>query len=379
MIIIRYVSSCFLTLRDICEMDYKKIDRYIIRKFLGTFFYAIGLIIIIVIIFDISEKIDDFIEKGAPLNDIILKYYLNFIPYFANLFSPLFTFIAVIYFTSKLASNSEIIAVLSSGISFRRLIRPYIISAVFIALLSFLLSNFIIPPANKRRLDFEMLYIKSITQTRDMNIHIQISPETFIYAGHYNNETNTAWPFSIEKINDKGLYYKLTSEYAKWDSVKTKWSIQNYFIRTIDGMNEKIRSGKQYDTAISLKPSDFIENIHNIETMNFSELNKFIKKEKLKGSDSVSFYQVEKHKRIAFPFATVVLTLIGVSLSSRKMRGGIGFHLGAGLTLSFAFILFMQVSTTFATNGNLPAVIAVWIPNIIFGAMGWYLLRIAPK
>lgn len=360
-------------------MDYKKIDTYIIKKFLGTFFYAIALIIIIVIIFDISEKIDDFIEKEAPLNEIIYNYYLNFIPYFANLFSPLFTFIAVIYFTSKMASDSEIIAILSSGISFRRMIRPYIISAVFIALLSFLLSNFIIPHATKKRLEFEMMYIKNARQSKEMNIHMQISPGTFIYAKHYNSEANMAYHFSMEKINDKGLYYKLTSDFAKWDSLKARWSIENYFIRTIDGMKERIKSGKQFDTIINLKPSDFLENIHNIEIMNFSELNEFINEEKLKGSDNISFYQVEKHKRIAFPFATVVLTLIGVSLSSRKIRGGIGLYLGAGITLSFAFILFMQISTTFATNGNLPAIVAVWIPNIIFGVLGLFLLRIAPK
>ena len=360
-------------------MDYKKLDIYIIKKFLGTFFYAIALIIIIVIIFDISEKIDDFIEKEAPLNEIIFNYYLNFIPYFVNLFSPLFTFIAVIYFTSKMASDSEIVAILSSGISFRRLMRPYIISAIFLAFLSFLLSNFIIPHATKKRLEFEMMYIKNARRSKEMNIHMQISPGTFVYAEHYNSEANMVYHFSMEKINDKGLYYKLTSDFAKWDSLKARWSIENYFIRTIDGMKERIRSGKQFDTVINLKPSDFLENIHNIQIMNFSELNEFINEEKLKGSDNITFYQVEKHKRIAFPFATIVLTLIGVSLSSRKIRGGIGLYLGVGITLSFAFILFMQISTTFATNGNLPAVIAVWIPNIIFGALGLYLLKIAPK
>jgi lipopolysaccharide export system permease protein len=360
-------------------MNYKKLDSYIIKKFLGTFFYAIALIIIIVIIFDISEKIDDFMEKHAPLSEIIFTYYLNFIPYFVNLFSPLFTFIAVIYFTSRMASNTEIVAILSSGISFRRMLRPYIISAVFLALFSFVLSNFIIPPANKKRLDFEMMYIRGAQHSNGMNIHMQINPGTYIYAEHYNDEANIAYHFSIEKINNKGLYYKLTCDNAKWDSLKGSWSIENYFIRKIDGLKESIKNGKQFDTIMNLKPADFLENRQDIETMDFSQLNNFISKEKLKGSENLSFYQVEKQKRIAFPFATVVLTLIGVSLSSRKSRGGIGLHLGAGLTLSFAFILFMQISTTFATNGNLPAVIAVWIPNIIFGALGLYLLRIAPK
>lgn len=360
-------------------MNPKKLDIYITRKFLGTFFYAIILIIIIVIVFDISEKIDDFLEKEAPLKEIIFDYYVNFIPYFANLFSYLFTFIAVIYFTSRMAANSEIVAILSSGISFRRMLRPYITSAIIIALFSFVLSNFVIPPANKKRIAFEMMYIKSQSHSQEMNVHLQISPGIFAYSEHYNSDANMAYHFCIEKINEKGLYYKLASDYAQYDSTKGTWHIQNYFLRTIDGMNETIKSGKQIDTTLNLKPSDFVENLHNIEIMNFSELNTFIADEKLKGSDRIQYYLVEKHKRIAFPFATVVLTLMGVSLSSRKKRGGIGMNLGIGISLSFIFILFMQISTTFATNGNLPAQIAVWIPNIVFGALGLFLVRLAPK
>ena len=360
-------------------MNIKKIDSYIIKKFLGTFFYAIALIIVIVIIFDISEKIDDFIEKHAPLKEIIFIYYFNFVPYFVNLFSPLFTFIAVIFFTSKMASNTEIVAILGSGVSFKRMLRPYIISAIILALLSFVLSNFIIPPANKRRHEFEMKYIFNKVQSNDLNIHMQISSGTYVYCERYNCNDNTAYQFSLEKINDKGLYYKLSSNQARWDSAKGAWTIENYFIRRVDGLKEKLINGRKMDTIINLKPSDFVENLNNLETMNWSELNNYIKKEKLKGSDNLSYCEVEKNKRIAFPFATVVLTLIGVSLSSKKIRGGIGLNLGAGITLSFAFILFMQISTTFATNGNLPAVIAVWIPNIIFGALGMYLIKIAPK
>ncbi len=361
-------------------MILKRLDTYIIKKFLGTFFYAIALIIIIVIIFDISEKIDDFIEKGAPLFDIIFKYYLNFIPYFANLFSPLFTFIAVIYFTSQMASRTEIVAILSSGISFKRMLRPYFISAIFLALLSFMLSNFIIPIANEKRLEFEMMYIRNATQSKEMDIHMQIKPGIFVYAEHFNVDAGLAIHFSIEKIKDKkDLVYKLTSDNAQYDSTRRLWKIRNYFVRTINGTKETIKNGTELDTVLGLKPADFMENLHNMETMNWFRLNEFIDEEKLKGTDNLSYYQVEKQKRIAFPFATVVLTLIGVSLSSRKVRGGIGLHLGIGLTLSFAFILFMQITTTFATAGSLPAVVAVWIPNLIFGALGLYLLRIAPK
>jgi lipopolysaccharide export system permease protein len=357
----------------------KKLDIYIIKKFLGTFFYAISLIVVIIIIFDISEKVDDFIEKKAPLYDIIFTYYMNFIPYFVNQFSALFCFIAVIFFTSKMASNTEIVAILSSGVSFKRMLVPYFISALFLALFSFFLTNFVIPPANARRLAFEDTYFRNAKTNRDRNIHMQINQGTYVYVESFNSETNTGYQFALEKINNAGLYYKMTSDLIRYDSTSGKWRIQNYFIRTMAGLNENISKGRSLDTVLNMKPADFSKDIDNIETMNYSQLRAFIEKEKLKGSDNVAFSEVEKHKRIAFPFATLVLTLIGVSLSSRKARGGIGFHLGAGLTISFAFILFMQISTTFGTYGNLPPYLAVWIPNIIFGLLGLFLLRMAPK
>ncbi len=360
-------------------MGLKKIDRYIIRKFLGTFFYAITLIILIVIIFDLSEKVDNFIENKAPLSEILFVYYLNFIPYFINLFSPLFTFIAVIYFTSRLAFNTEIVAILSSGVSFRRMLLPYFISAVFLAFLSIYLSNVLIPNANRKRLDFENTYIKSQKQFRERNIHLQIRPGVFVYLESFNERLNIGYKFAMERIKDGELDYKLTAERAEWIDSTGTWALRNYYIRSIDDMQENLSRGNRLDTIINLKPDDFIHNLKEMETMNFRELNNFIANERLKGSENIRFFLVEKHRRIAFPFATLVLTLIGVSLSSRKVRGGIGLHLGMGLLLSFTFILFMQISTTFATNGNLPAIIAVWIPNLVFAVLGIYLLRTAPK
>lgn len=360
-------------------MGLKKLDWYIIKKFLGTFFYAITLIIMIVIIFDLSEKIDNFIENKAPVYDILFVYYLNFIPYFINLFSPLFTFIAVIYFTSRLAFNTEIVAILSSGISFRRMLLPYFVSAIFLAFLSIYLSNVLIPNANTKRIEFENTYIKSQQQFRERNIHLQIRPGEFVFLESYNERINIGYKFSLEHIKSGKLTYKLLAERAEWiDSIQT-WALRNYYVREIGELNETLSSGTRKDTIINLKPTDFIQNIQDMETMNFRELERFIDNEKLKGSENIRFFLVEKHRRVAFPFATLVLTLIGVSLSSRKVRGGIGLHLGLGLLLSFTFILFMQVSTTFATNGNLPAMLAVWIPNIVFAILGFYLMKTAPK
>ena len=358
----------------------KTIDRYIIKKFLGTFFLSISLIILIVIIFDVSEKIDDFIESKAPLNEIIFSYYLNFIPYFVNLFSSLFAFISVIYFTAKMASNTEIIAILSSGISFRRLLVPYMISAFILAVMSFYLANFLIPYANQKRLAFENRYIKVPSRNRTRDIHLQIKPAgTFVYVQSFTDESKIGYRFTLEKIGQKGLYYKMEADYIKWDSLSHKWKIMDYNIRTINNMKEGIRSGKELDTLLNLKPSDLTPKLVDVDVMNFTQLRKFIDDEKLKGSENLQFYIVQKDKRVASPFATIVLTLIGVSLSGRKIRGGIGIYLGAGITISFAYILFMQVSTTFANFGNMPPLIAVWLPNVLFLMLGFYLLKTAPK
>lgn len=355
------------------------VDRYIIRKFLGTFFYAIALIIVIVIIFDVSERIDDFIENKAPLREILFVYYLNFIPYFVNLFSPLFTFIAVIFFTSRMAFNTEIIAILSNGISFKRMMVPYLISAIFLAMLSVYLSNFMIPDANVKRLEFESKYVRKQFRFRERDVHLQVRPGTFIYLQSYNDRNNIGYSFSLEKMEKGKLTYKLNAETVRWQAEDSIWRINNYYVREIDGLNEKLRSGRQLDTILEFVPSDFMHDIRDMETMNFRALNDFIERERLKGSENIKFYLVEKHRRIAFPFSTLVLTLIGVALSSRKVKGGIGIHLGAGISLSFAFILFMQITTTFATNGNLPAWLSLWIPNFVFAALGVYLIIKAPK
>lgn len=357
----------------------KKLDLYIIRKFLGTFVYAISLIILIVVVFDLSEKIDKLIENNAPIRDVILVYYLNFIPYFINLFSPLFTFIAVVFFTSRMAFNTEIIAILSSGISFKRLLLPYVLSAILLSLVSVYLSNVLIPSANEKRLEFEFTYVRKPDTFAGRNIHMQVRPGIFVFFESFNERTLTGYRFTLEEIEDGQLQYKMLADLARYNSEEGHWTIENYNERIIDGLQEELTFGRRLDTILPVTPNDFIQNLKDMETMNFRELNTFIANERLKGSEAVSFYEVEKHRRLAFPFATLVLTFIGMALSSKKVRGGIGLHLGAGIALSFAFILFMQVTTTFATKGNLHPMLAIWIPNIVFGILGAYLLKIAPK
>lgn len=357
----------------------KKIDIYIIKKFLGTFFFAISLLILIVIVFDISEKIDDFLEKDAPLSGILFQYYLNFIPYFVNLFSYLFTFISVIYFTAKMAANSEIIAILSSGISFRRFLLPYMISAVFLGLMSFYLANFLIPRTNSRMMEFEKTYLKNPYQNSDVNIHMQISPGNFVYMETYNNRTNTGYKFALESFKNDRLVYKLNAQRIIWDSAAGLWKIRDYVVRKLGPQFEKIIKGDEKDTLLNMYPHEFSFILEDMKTMNFRELRNFIDRERLRGSQNIKDYEVEKHKRIAYPFATIILTLIGVSISSRKVRGGIGMHLGIGLAITFSFILFQQVSTVFATRGSLDPWLAVWIPNFLFIIVALFLIRFAPK
>lgn len=360
----------------------KKLDLYIIKKFLSTYILCIALLIIIVIFFDVSEKIDDFLSeraKDATLKDIIFTYYGNYIPYFISLFSPLFTFIAVIFFTSRIAYRSEIIAILTNGISFWRILVPYIITAIFLTILNIYLNTFVIPHANRGRLMFEYTFIKNPVRNWDRNIHRQIELNTFAYFESFNVINNTGYKFSIEKIKDGQLYYKLLADYIKWDTLTHKWSIHNYFIRELDGIKEKLTMGERIDTVLNITPAEFTKRKDDIEMLNYNELKLFISEEKEKGVDKISQYQVEMYERFSTPFATIILTLIGVSVSSRKIRGGTGMHLGIGVFLTFTYILFMQISTTSSMYAALPPLLGVWIPNIIFLFIAIYLLFKAPK
>ncbi len=357
----------------------KIIDIYIIRKFLGTFFYAISLLILIVIIFDVSENIDSFIQKEAPLRAIVFDYYVNFIPYFINLFIYLFTFISVIFFTSKLAGNTEIIAILSSGVSFKRLLYPYMISAVLLAVMSFYLGNFLIPKTNQERRVFKNNYMENLTKDKSKNLHLQIAPNTFAFVESYNSKLQTGYKFSLEKFDGQEMTYKLMADRIYLDTVNGNWKLKNFFIRTLDSTGQRLIKGAEMDTSFSLQPEDLYKIKEKFEEMDYFELNEFIVSEKQKGSKAYKKFEVEKYKRASGPVAIIILTIIGVALSSRKVRGGIGMHLGIGIGLTFSYILLMQVSTVFSTFGNLSPLVASWIPNAIFFIIAIYLLIKAPK
>ncbi len=356
---------------------YKTIDFYITKKFLGTFFYAIALILSIAVVFDVSENLDEFLSKDVPLKEIVVNYYMNFIPYFANLFSPLFTFIAVIYFTSKMAYNTEIIAILSSGVSYTRLMRPYMVSALILAIFSFSLGNYIIPPATKTMNEFRM---KNIDNTRigvERDIHRQIEPGVYIYMRSYTpNDVGNV--FTLERFDGSKLVEKLTADNIRWDKETDKWVINNYWKRTIFDGYELLESGYRIDTTLNMKPDEFRVKKNEMETYKTPELKKEIKLMKTRGVNTIE-WDIEKHKRMATPFSTFILTLIGVSLASRKIKGGLGFHLGLGLALSFSYILFMQISTVFAISGSAPVFVSMWIPNILYSLIAFFVFRWAAK
>ncbi|MBU0488912.1 MAG: LptF/LptG family permease [Bacteroidetes bacterium] len=357
----------------------KKIDLYIIKKFLSTFFLALGLIIMIVIVFDISEKIDDFLENDATLRGIIFSYYLNFIPYFVNLFSALFVFISVIFFTSKMAGNTEIIALLSSGISFRRILRPYLISACLIAALSLFLANFVIPQANQRRIIFENRYLRNGNHLNEKNIHRLIDANTLVQLETFDMGQNRGTSMEIEKMEDGRVYEYIFADIVRYDSVNNSWKLEQYYKRFFNGFDETLQLGSVLDTVLGFSSVDLAESIFNKESMDFFELNRFIERETKKGTEGLEYYYVEKHYRMASPFSTIVLTIIGLSLASRRVRGGIGLHIGIGIGISFTYILFMQISTTFALYGGFSPALAVWLPNIVFGLFALYMIRISPK
>ena len=360
----------------------KKMDRYIIGKFIGTYIYSIILIISISIVFDVNENLAKFTTNHAPLRAIVFDYYANFVPYFANLFSPLFVFIAVIFFTSKLAGNSEIIAMLACGMSFKRLLRPYMISAALISILNFTLGAYVIPKGTVIRHDFESLYKNNKKKTSASNVQLQVGKGVIAYIQQYDDVSKTGYGFSLDKFENKKLVSHMTANVIKYDTIsdnRYQWRALNYKIRTLKGMREQIKTGAEIDTMILMEPMDLVFSKGQQETFTSPELLRYISKQKDRGSSNVVQYEVEYHKRIASCFASFILTIIGASLSARKRKGGMGLYLGIGMALSFSYILLQTVSSTFAINADTPPVLAAWIPNLLYFAIAYYCFKKAPN
>lgn len=360
----------------------KILDWYIIKKFIGTYFFSILLIISIAIVFDINENLEKFAQYHPPLKAIVFDYYANFIPYYTNLFSPLFVFIAVIFFTSKLAGNSEIISMLAAGVSFKRLMRPYMISCVIISLVTFYLGAYVIPHGTVIRQNFETIYKNKKRNTAAENVQLQVGKGVIAYIQHYDNNIKRGYGFCLDKLEDKKLVSHLTATEVQYDTIsdtKYNWKVYNWKIRTLKGLKEHIVSGMEKDTVIHMEPTDLVYSKGQQETLTSPQLKEYIEKQKERGSGNVVQYEVEYHKRIASSLASFILTTIGLSLSARKRKGGMGMYLGMGLALSFGYIMLQTISATFAIKGGLPAMLAAWIPNLIFIIVAYFCYKNAPN
>lgn len=354
------------------------IDKYILGKFLGTYFLATLLMLLVIAMFDTTEKLDAFLV--APLKETLIDYFASFLPYFANQLSPLFVFISVIFFTTKLADNSEIIAMLSSGITFRRLLRPYMIGAAIIAALTFALSNYIIPPTNVNRIAYTNKYVKNRAVEYGTNIQLMVRPGEVAYFGRFDNTTKNGYRFSLDKFNDKEIVSRLTASSVEYDSTRQyHWKLKDFMIRDFDGMNEKIRKGSSLDTIIPIEPKDFLISVNDQETLTTPQLSEYIRKQKMRGVANIKNFEIEKEKRLAETAAAFILTLIGMSLSAKKVKGGMGLNIGIGLALSFSYILFSTITSSFAINGYTSPAIAMQIPNIVYLIIGIVLYRRASK
>lgn len=361
---------------------FKILDGYITRKFLGTFFLAIALIIIIVVVFDAVEKIDDFIEMKAPLKAIILGYYVNFIPYFINLFCGLFTFIAVIYFTSQMAGRTEITAIQASGVSFRRLLWPYFVSAMFITAISLFLNLQVIPSANEQRVDFEGKYLRKNRRVQyEPHIYRQIEPGVFVYMRNYNPSTNKASFMTIERFEGSAIVESLEASDISYNEKNGHWEAPKYATHRFVGEEDIFElHTTRLDTLINLTEQELgkVENL--ITTMKIGELNLFIEQQKQKGSDMIGIFEVERQKRFSYPLSVFILTVIGVSLSARKMRSGTGVNIGIGVILCFTYIMMGRVFEEIAKNNDgIMSILLVWLPNIIFALIAAFIYRKAPK
>ncbi|MFN8354032.1 MAG: LptF/LptG family permease [Spirosomataceae bacterium] len=357
----------------------KILDNYIFRRFLKTYLFTLSIIVLIICVIDYTEKVDDFIKKKAPLQEILFDYYLNFIPYWGIFISPLIVFIAVVFMTANMAARTEIIAILSSGVSFLRLLVPYLLGAAAIGLMTFAMVGYLIPIANKTRIAFEKKYVKSQYYFDQRDFHLKIAPDVYAYMESYSNINKTGYRFSLERIKGTQLLEKLSAEQITWDSTRSKWRLSNYKIRSINQDRETLKFGNSTDTLINLHPEDFESKYQFQETLTLTELENYISQLRSRGADGIETYLIEKYMRYANPFGIAILTFIGVIVSARKSRGGVGLRIALGFALAFTYIMFFILAKGIAETGDIPALLAVWLPNLIFAGVGIVLYKTVPR
>jgi lipopolysaccharide export system permease protein len=377
----------------------KLLDKYILKQFLSTFFFVVLILLAVISVIDMTDKMDKF-AKAQLTSGQIFGYYLDFIPWIGSLVTPITIFIATVYVCSRMAGRTEVIAILSAGISFRRMMLPYFMGSFVIAILSFVLNGWIIPNSNKSKLAFEVQYLKNKYYYDKQNIHIQVGPDVYLYMKSYNNTNNTGYQFTLERFEDNKMIEKLTANRVEWDTTKKKWTLRDWRLHKIQSIFEKTsgpestpgletskrvtvadstKSGATMDTALVIHPKEFESDYRKYDGMTLNELNKYIKTLRSRGSTGIEVYEVERYTRYTSPFTIFILVFMGVIVSSRKSRGGTGLQIALGFLLSFIFILFFTLFRTFAENGSLPPQISVWIPNIIFGIISLIMYKYVPR
>ncbi len=356
----------------------KLIDRYILKQFLASFLFTVLIIVSVIVVIDITEKTEKFV-KAELTTQQIMGYYMDFIPWIANFITPLTVFIATVFVTSRLAGRTEIIAILSSGVSFIRMLFPYLIGSVMIAIVSFILTGWIIPNSNKTKRAFELEYLKSTYYFDKTNIHMQVAPGQYLYMRSYNNQNDVGYNFTLEKVDSMKLLQKLSANRITWNEENQKWSLSNWSIHSFDDSKEVLETGRSMDTTLAIHPSEFDNLEKNYEAMTIPELDEEIDKLTLRGASNVEFYEVEKYTRFTSPFAVLILTFMGVIVSARKSRGGTGFQIALGFLLSFLYILFFIMSKSIAEVGGIHPMISVWIPNILFGGISLLMYKYVPR
>ena len=358
----------------------KLIDKYILKRFLTSFVFVVLIIMAVILIIDLTEKIDDFNKHpDLTIEEIINQYYLNFVAFIANMITPLTTFIATVFVTAKMAGHTEIIAILSSGVSFKRLLVPYLIGAIIIAGLSFVMIGWVIPKSNKERVAFELQYTKNKFYYNQRNTHIQVAPNVYLYLESYNNQTDKGSKFTLERFEGTNLIEKLSAQKILWVDSTEKWNMQNWHHRKIDSLTETITKGTKMDTVLAIHPKEFESDYRNFDGMTLNELNEHIEALRSRGASNIEVYEVEKYTRYSAPFAVLILTFMGVIVSARKARGGTGIQIALGFFLSFIYILFFIMSKTFAEAGSMHPLLAVWLPNLTFMVISLFMYRYIPR
>jgi len=356
----------------------KTLDWYILKKFLLAYLFVVAVIQAVVVIINITDQNENFIKHELSVLEIA-GYYVDYVPYIASMISPITIFISVVFITSQLAQHTEIIAMLSSGISFMRLLRPYFLGALIIALISFYFGGWVIPNSNKDRVAFELKYFKGAYTNTDRDIHIKIGPKSYLYMQSYNNHSNIGYRLTLETIDSLRVLDRLTARHIKWQEKTENWRLSDWNLRKFDGVQEIYTVGKEMDTTLRIRPKDFESDYNRFETLSIPELNSYISELEMRGADDIIVYLIERYIRFSAPFAAFVLTFIGVMVAARKVRGGAGLQIAIGFSLAFIYIIFYLFSRTSAESGGINPLLAVWIPNIVFFFIGVLLYRTVPR